>query len=234
MSVWVSASDVPSVLHANPFASRRALWAWKVGAKRRPEYTGPAVEHGKLGEVEAINAIKGQFPGHEFYQPGTVIAVDPGVKLSCSPDLVQLDGEGKFVGGWEVKTPWSRVIPERADDVYWEHVWQALANSLVFCGRGNWLFWNLYYHDREHPQFNPAHRFVLTANPRSSELLATEIDRFNQAVGAVNCAEGQQTKKQRTPKQLRDYQELQSGVQITQCPTTAPTADKNSAYSSPL
>jgi len=217
MAGWVSASDVPSVLHCNQYLSRSKLWSYKVGELARQEFLGTAVEHGKLGEVEAIQEISKFHFQHKFFQPGTVIAVDQGLTLSCSPDLVQFDDQDHFVGGWEIKTPWSRVIPEKSTDVYTEHVLQAMANSLTFMGRGNWLFWNLYYHDRTKPEYTPSHRYLLTANPRSSELMAREIERFNVAVNTVNCEDGRQKKNQRSRQQIEDIQELLDGIKILQC-----------------
>jgi len=211
MSVWVSASDVPAVLHSNPFTSRRALWNWKVGRKARPAVFSPAIDHGHVGEAEAIAAIVAQFPQHSFHQPGTVIGVDPGLRLSCSPDLVEVDERGELVAGWEIKTPWTRPIPRNPESVYLEHTLQALANSLVFHGRGNWLGWNLYYHDRGEPGYNPGRHFWVTADPGAGELMADEVERFNRAVQYVDCEDGGETKRK-----TRKIQEILEGIQVTQ------------------
>lgn len=196
MSVWVSASDVPSVLHCNKFTSRRALWNWKVGRKARPAVFSPAIDHGHQGEAEAINAIVAEFgESYQFFQPGTVIGVEPGLRLSCSPDLVQFEKE-RFVGGWEIKTPWSRPIPGSPEEVYQEHSLQALANSLVFEGRGSPLGWNLYYHDRKAPAYTPSRHFWVSADSVWSDLVAEEVERFNRAVQYVNCEDGGETKRE--------------------------------------
>lgn len=219
---WVTASEVPSVLHCNQYCSRRRLWRQKLGREDRPHFEGPAVEHGRAGEIEAIESIKKRFIGSDFYQPGTVMGVDPELRLSCSPDLVQIDQLLIDFRGWEIKTPYTRPIPTEPCQVYLEHQLQALANALTFMGRKQPLRWNLYYHDRAKPEYDQRRHFVVSCTQNSAELLAQELERFLTALDNVDEIYGDVTRNTRSWAEKRKLSDFLSGVNVQQIKNESP------------
>lgn len=191
---WVTASESSAALHLNPYLSRRSLWQQKLGRIDRVNYEGPAIEWGKDGEEECIEMLRRQFPSSQFYQPGTVLSVDPEIRLSCSPDQVELDQNYQF-RGWEIKTPFRRPIPLSPDQVYPEHRIQCLANALCFQGRGAELRWTLYYHDRLKPDYDPKRRFEIESTRDGSESLAVLLSEFVDSLDSCDEGYGMQIKK---------------------------------------
>lgn len=222
---WVTASEVPSVLHCNPYCSRPKLFRQKLGREDRPHHEGAAIDHGRAGEDEAIEALVAHFGGwsSRFYQPGTVIGVDPEIRISCSPDVVECCRGGE-TRGWEIKTPFTRPIPDAPDKVYMEHMFQALANALVFQGRGNVLTWQLYYHDRARPDYDPRRHFEVRADSVSSELLASELERFVNALDNVDEEYGKVNRATRSWEEKRLLADILSGIHIKQFQHVDPAA----------
>lgn len=100
----------------------------------------PAIKHGKEWEWLSIERAKSLispgFPGAKWIKPAIVMDwEDP---VCCSPDaMFHLEGYDKLFG-LEVKTPYSRQLPSKPEDVQMEHLLQCFA-CLQICRANEWF-----------------------------------------------------------------------------------------------
>lgn len=144
----VTASELASVFHANPFRSRASVFRAKMGIPE-PVRMGPAIQNGLDREHEAI-----QYFGHRFLPSGCWSQFKPGLVrvfeeplLTCSPDAVFYSDEGLAVGV-EVKVPWTAPIPRKPEEVPVHYACQAFACARIF----GFPVWHLFFFDDEKPE----------------------------------------------------------------------------------
>lgn len=185
----VSATEISSVIHMNPYKSRRALYLEKTGRKSARTFTNEAMENGKKQEPAAIHWL-----GWHYWR--RFMVVRPGIVLhpdypcaACSPDAlitdsVAVEGAGEVEDsyfGLEVKCPWTNPIPQQPDEISAAHILQAFY-CLHLCQARYWI---LYYFDWENPQHTGSRMY----------LILPDVDIFNKLYVAAQEFMAQVLKK---------------------------------------
>jgi hypothetical protein len=139
---WISSTEMPSVLHASHFMSRKKLFEKKLGRWKKPTRGNPAIQHGIANEGEALLEGKRFVEKKlgrdvEWRRPSLVL--DPWSVLSCSPDQISEDF------GLEVKCPWKRALPDRKEQILDDYLIQCFVCAHV-CKLDKWylFYWNTY------------------------------------------------------------------------------------------
>jgi len=135
----VSSTEVASVLHMNPFKSRRYLFKQKTRQLKPEHWVSDSALNGLYQEQFAMEYLKKNtiFKKFDFKRPGLVLGQQ--YALCASPDLYC--PKEKF--GIEIKSLDTRAIPEKPEDVYLEHIIQCLVCCSVF----QVTHWYLFYYN---------------------------------------------------------------------------------------
>lgn len=178
--IYVSSTQISSVIHLNKHKSKRMLWYEKKGIRKERSVQGnQAVDDGVALEETAINvALDIIDPGNLFayFKPG--IVVDPWSKTCCSPDLVMglwhLNGKGPTLVGLEVKVPHTRGIPESITDVPIEYIIQCFVSIHITKAE----FWYLFFYNKHSRSPGSDALFIVYPNAEIWSLVNIEVYDF--------------------------------------------------------
>jgi YqaJ-like viral recombinase domain len=139
----ISSSELASLLDVAHYKSKYSLIKEKSFSdfdRMANDSTSVAIRHGQMYEMMSIGRAKKILdPEDSFVWKRVGSVIDRKAKVACSPDAVFWNEKNFF--GLEVKTPYSKKLPETVSQILPEHILQCLSSIHVVKAHSWFLFY---------------------------------------------------------------------------------------------